>query len=245
MPATRRLRQDRPISDLTAANLAITHHSTVTEDQIDHLGHMNVRFYGENARQGSAVVLAELSGDADVTLTPVFVYTRHHREQLLGARLLVRSGVVDVSIDELRLYHELLNEDSGVVAATFVHRLRANDGAALPASVAERARARLVPIPEQGQSRSIDLASDPVASAPSLATVRERDLAIRRPRTVSPEECDEHGVCLRADARRARLGWRADPAPPAGAAARRAERRAHGLGFDGDPHRGRAASPRR
>jgi acyl-CoA thioester hydrolase len=196
----REVRQDRRITDLTATNLAVTHRSTVTEDQIDHLGHMNVRFYGENSREGSAVLLAELTGDATTTFTPVFVYTRHHREQLLGARLLVRSGVVDVDTDELRLYHELVNEDSGVVAATFVHLLLADDGAVLPIDLVERARARTVPIPEHGRSRSIDLESDPIASAPSRDELRDRDLAIRRPRTVTPEECGADGVVLRANA---------------------------------------------
>ena len=33
--------------------LPVTHTSTVTEDQIDHLGHMNVRFYGTNAQAAS------------------------------------------------------------------------------------------------------------------------------------------------------------------------------------------------
>jgi acyl-CoA thioesterase FadM len=195
--------------DLTAATLAITHRSTVTEDQIDHLGHMNVRFYGENAREATAVVLAELTGDEPITFTPVFVYTRHHREQLLGARLLVQSGVLDAGHDELRLYHELLNEDTGVVAATFVHRLRADGGAPIPAAVAERARAVVVPISERGQARSIDLDADPIVSAPSLEELRRRDLAIRRPRTVMPEECDADGVVHRANA--AGLVWGGEP----------------------------------
>jgi acyl-CoA thioester hydrolase len=204
-----RVRQDRRISDLTATDLTITHRSTVTEDQIDHLGHMNVRFYGENSREGSAVLLAELTGDTAITFTPVFVYTRHHREQLLGANLLVRSGLIDVDTDELRLYHELVNEDAGIVAATFVHRLRADDGAVLPTEVAELARARVVTIPEHGRSRSIDLASDPIASAPGRDVLRERDLAIRRPRTITPDECGADGVVLRANA--AGLVWGGEP----------------------------------
>jgi acyl-CoA thioesterase FadM len=209
LPVAGGVRQDRRISDLAATHLAITHRSTVTEDQIDHLGHMNVRFYGENARAGSAVVLADLTGDTPITFTPVFVYTRHHREQMLGARLVVKSGVLDVRADELRLYHELLNEDSGVVAATFVHRLRADDGVELPAAVAERARNVVVPISERGQARSIDLDADPIASAPGLDVMRERDLAIRRPRTVAPEECGPDGVVLRANA--PGLVWGGEP----------------------------------
>jgi acyl-CoA thioesterase FadM len=170
---------------------------------------MNVRFYGENSRAGSAVLLAELTAGAPVTFTPVFVYTRHHREQLLGASLLVRSGVVDVDTHELRLYHELVNDDSGVVAATFVHRLRADDGAVIPAEVADRARARIVGIPEHGRARSIDLESDPIAGAPALELLRERDLAIRHPRAVTAEECGDDGVVLRANA--AGLVWGGEP----------------------------------
>lgn len=209
MPTTRAVHQDRRISEQTTANLAITHHSTVTEDQIDHLGHMNVRFYGENARQGSAALLDEVVAGAPVTFTPVFVYTRHYREQLLGARLAVQSGVAGVGPDELRLYHELTNEDTGVRAATFVHRLRADGGAALPADVADRARTRIIEVPEHGRSRSIDLASDPVASTPDVAVLRARDLAIRRPRTVAAMECDEDGNYLRGNA--PGLVWGGEP----------------------------------
>ena len=40
--------------------LRTTHESQVTEDQIDHLGHMNVAFYAVNAQAGTRAVLAEL-----------------------------------------------------------------------------------------------------------------------------------------------------------------------------------------
>src|SRR5881394_580859 len=99
--------------------LAVTHTSSVTEDQIDHLGHMNVRFYGVNAHAGTAALLDALGvGRDDVQV--VEAYTRHHREQLLDAQLVVRSGVLDVGRSDLRLYHELANDETGVLAATFV-----------------------------------------------------------------------------------------------------------------------------
>ena len=55
------LRQDRAIDDTTTTPLTVTHHSAVTEDQIDHLGHMNVRFYGVNAHAGTAAILDRLA----------------------------------------------------------------------------------------------------------------------------------------------------------------------------------------
>ena len=77
--------------ETTTPGLAVTHHSTVTEEQIDHLGHMNVRFYGVNAAAGTRALLAEL-GVGRRRAQVVDLYTRHRREQLLGAELVVRSG---------------------------------------------------------------------------------------------------------------------------------------------------------
>ncbi len=190
--------------DLTSTDLTITHHSTVTKDQIDHLGHMNVRFYGVNAYAGTTAIIGALGLPAAVTLRPVDVYTRHHREQMLGAPLVVRSGVIDVSADGLGLYHELANEDSGELAATFVQRVRCIEGAAeasaLPASVVDRARSMVVAVPAHGATRSIALDTDPVASAPELSVLRERALAIRKPRAVTVEECGADGTLVWSNA---------------------------------------------
>jgi acyl-CoA thioesterase FadM len=185
----------------------------VTEDQIDHLGHMNVRFYGANAQAGTAALLDELVDD-DVTLRPVDIYTRHRREQLLGARLVVRSGVIGVDADGMRLYHELVNEDTATLAATFVHRLRAEDGPGalrpLPDSVVERARALVVEVPAPGAPRSIALETDPVASEPGLDMLRNRVLAMRKTRAVTADECDATGAYIRSNA--PILTWGGEPA---------------------------------
>ncbi len=202
-----------PITDFMTTNLAITHRSTVTDGQIDHLGHMNVRFYGANAQSGTATVLGELVDHEAVAFTPFDIYTRHHREQLLGARLLVRSGVIGVGTGVIRLYHELLNEDTGVLAATFVHRVRcettAGEPCPLPTSVAERARARIVAVPEHGAPRSIALRTDPVGTAPDLQTVRDHDLAMRKVRAVTAEECDDAGAFVWTNA--PGLTWGGEP----------------------------------
>jgi acyl-CoA thioester hydrolase len=207
-----RFRQDRPIDETTTSPLTVTHHSAVTEDQIDHLGHMNVRFYGVNAHAGTGVLLDALGidrSDAEV----VDAYTRHHREQLLGARLVVRSGVLAVDRYDVRLYHELANEETGVIAATFVHRVRREDGTGadlpLPDDVEARAGDLMTTIPPHGASRSIPLESDPIASAPALAALRERELAIRKPRLVSAEECTPDGRYVRTMA--PALVWAGEP----------------------------------
>jgi acyl-CoA thioester hydrolase len=213
LPGRSDVRQDRRITDITAPTLTITHRSAVTDEQIDHLGHMNVRFYGVNAQAGTAAVLGSLLDRDTATLRPVDIYTRHHREQLLGANLVVRSGVIEVQPDALRLYHELANEETGTLAATFVHRLRAEDPAGdplpLPIELVERARAVVVAIPEHGATRSISLDTDPITSAPPLETLRDRDLAMRKVRAISAEECDADGAYIRSNA--PMLTWGGEP----------------------------------
>ncbi len=213
MPRAKGFRQDRTIDDTTETQLTITHHSTVSENQIDHLGHMNVHFYGVNAQAGTAVLLGDIVDQRAVKLRPIDIYTRHHAEQLLGARLIVRSGVISVDTGSLRLYHELANEDTGALAATFFHRLRAEDATGtpvpLPAAVVELALASSVPIPAHGTTRSISLDTDPVATAPELAVLQERELAMRKVRTVSTDECDADGAYLRSNA--PMLAWGGHP----------------------------------
>jgi acyl-CoA thioesterase FadM len=213
LPPGNPVRQDRSIDDTTATHLTTTHHSTVTEKQIDHLGHMNVHFYGVNAQAGSAALLGGLADQSAVQLRPVDIYTRHYAEQLLDARLVVHSGVVDVDADSLRLYHELANEDTGALAATFFHRLRAEGPAGepvpLPGAIVDVANRSIVPVPAHGTTRSIALDTDPVATAPELQVLRDRQLAMRKVRTVSPDECDADGAFLRANA--PMLVWAGEP----------------------------------
>lgn len=173
---------------------------------------MNVRYYGVNAHAATAAVLDAIDLPRDDTEV-VDAYTRHHREQLLGAPLTVRSGVLDVGAVDLRLYHELANEDTGVLAATFVHRVRRVDsdrgGLPLPDGVAGRAGELMTTIPPHGASRSIPIESDPLASAPSLPDLRERNLAMRKPRAVSTEECTSDGTFVRTMA--PMLVWGGEP----------------------------------
>ena len=109
------------------SELLTTHESTVTPDQIDHLGHMNVRYYAVNAQAGTQAMLAAIPGWGGRPHIVHDVYTRHHREQLEGTSLAVRSAVIGAEPDGLRLHHELVATDSGVLAATFVHGISALD----------------------------------------------------------------------------------------------------------------------
>ena len=183
--------------------MELLHQTEVTPDQIDHLGHMNVRFYGVHARAGADQLLAGRLGiraDERQTVVGRDVYVRHHHEQLVGAPLEVRGGVLDASAAGLRLYEELVNADSGELAATFVLAFELADPTtrsplALDDEVVAAALADTVIVPEHGRPRSIDLDDDPVATAPSLEVLRDRGLAMRRPRVIDAREIpvDEHG----------------------------------------------------
>ncbi len=178
-------------------HLQVTHRSTVTEDQIDHLGHMNVQYYGTNARAATHAMEATLAVPDDLQLRLVDVYTRHHREQLLGTELEVRSGVVDADPGGLRLYHELAARETGDLAAAFMHHLVPTASgpttSALPESVVDQAQKRVIAVPDHGTSRSITLDVDPASAPPPLEELQTRDLAMRYPRSVGAEECDDTG----------------------------------------------------
>ena len=174
------------------------HTLTVTQDQIDHLGHMNVRFYTASACLGARALASGLGarGGGDARICERDIYVRHRREQLVGARLEVTGGVLEASRDCIRVYEELANVDSGDVAATFVMALAAIDEdrnpVKFPDDVVESAGAARVEIPDYGMSRSISFDDEP-AAPPSLDVLQARDLAQRQVRVVEAAECDEDG----------------------------------------------------
>ena len=178
------------------AELRVTHQSRVTTDQIDHLGHMNVRFYGVNAQRGTQALTRTMGLDVD-RLHLDDIYTRHHREQMLDTSLEVRSAIVSADPDRVRIYHELVDVDSDVLAATFVHGLTAVDSSGAPSDLPDgtvgRLREEAVDIPERGASRSVDLDADPMFGAPTLEALRSRGLEMREPRAVTTDECGSDG----------------------------------------------------
>lgn len=157
----------------TQHNLTVSHTSTVTPDQIDELGHMNVRWYGANA-VAATQSMCERLGLGEPLLAGA--YTRHHHEQLEGNQLEVRSSVLRGG-RTLRFFHELRNQADDDLAATFVHDL-----------VHPQIESPGVELPDYGKARSIDLDVDRFATAPTLDELRGRGLAIRLEREVTTED---------------------------------------------------------
>lgn len=169
---------------VVVTSLEISHRSTVSPAQIDDLGHMNVQYYGVNAIAATRNLLTRIDLDqARLRST----YTRHHREQMEGNELEVRSAVLGaatgVGAERLAFYHELRNRETDELAASFVHEL---DHPSIGASV--EGLVGIDELPEHGRPRSLRLDSDGLASAPSLQRVQELGLASRKPRTVDSDD---------------------------------------------------------
>lgn len=162
-----------PPSPQPTPALVVTHTSVVEPDQIDELGHMNVRWYGANAVAGTQAMCERLGLDEPAL---VGAYTRHHHEQLEGNELEVRSAVL-LGGPRLRLFHELRNRADNDLAATFVHELDV-----------QPVEAPGIELPDYGRPRTLDLDIDRFATAPSLGELQDRGLAMRLERAVTTED---------------------------------------------------------
>ena len=183
--------------------MKITHESSVTTEQIDHLGHMNVRFYGVNARAGTLALLAGLGRSANDTRLDD-IYTRHFTEQTEGAALEVHTAILGASPTRITLYHELHNVETNVVAASFVYGL-APATRRFGHEIVDGLEADAITIPAHGAPRSISLDADLLGPAPSLEQAIDQGLAVRLPREISAAECDSSGAHL--DACLSSMSW--------------------------------------
>jgi len=108
--------------------MQLLHESTVLPEQIDSLGHMNVRFYMARMETANQTLIKNLgldtgaseSGAGQSYLRRVDTYTRFLREQFEGAPLHTLGDVLDVSENGVRSYVEIRNPDTDAVAATFI-----------------------------------------------------------------------------------------------------------------------------
>ena len=179
--------------------------SPVSAAEIDELGHLSVPFYEQRA-VAACHKLAESHGldiaschKHGIEFTLVDAYLRNLREQFLGAPLMVRGGVLAVSGQRLQCYQELVNTETNELSATFVYafelqRYTTREPLPLPDQLVQSASESIIPWPEHGRPRSIDLQHTP--ATPALATLQQLELALTKPRTVEAEECDETGLYL-------------------------------------------------
>lgn len=181
------------------AALRRLHASVVPTEEIDQLGHMNVRFYGVRAMAASQKLAEDLSltpGAAGSRLVFTDLFTRWFREQLEGAKLEVWGGVLDVSDTHVRMYQELINADSGELSATFVHVLQLQDPhtrepVPFTSELIDACRRAQVAWPEHGRPRSINL--ERLSTTLTLEEAHSRGLSARPARTIEADECGPEG----------------------------------------------------
>lgn len=185
------------------AGLQCLRSAVVEADDIDRLGHMNVRIYGMHGLFGAKTLASQLglpeSRQTDTGALTAFtdLYTRHYREQLVGAPLEVWGGVLDASETKLRVYNELVNPELDELAATFVHTLQLQDRqthAQVPFApeMIESAKKAAIALPEHGRSRSVD--ADGAPPSLPLFEARARGLELLKPRIIEEDECDSDGL---------------------------------------------------
>ncbi len=208
--------------------MELLYSSEVKSSEIDHLGHMNVRFYMERAQRANKALMESLGlGPAACEalggrLAQNDSYTRYHREQFVGSMLQVRGGVLEASAEGLSLYFEVVNDAKAQVAASFIIGASMCDRATrarlpLPPEAVAKAAAKTIEAPEHGQTRTVDL------SAPRL-DLRFEDLAERlgddhadpmsrrMQRVIEAADCDEFGFL--ADSQDLMFGNLRMPQPP-------------------------------
>jgi acyl-CoA thioester hydrolase len=192
-----------------AAALRTFDTAEVKPEEIDGLGHMNVRFYMERAQRANRLLLAELGVGADegeapgVRATQADTYVRYQREQFQGQLLSVNGGVLEATPTGLRAFYELANPARGEIAATFIIVTaltdRATGGPApLPAETLKAAEAARIELPDHGRPRTIDLAPPRLdltydAVAARISEEGSDPWSRRMKWPVPAEACDEHG----------------------------------------------------
>ena len=181
--------------------------TTVLPEEIDSLGHMNVRYYIARMEAANKTLLqnAGLIAPNDKRLLQrVDTYTRFRAEQFEGARLQTFGGVLRLGEGGMQSYVEIRNPDTTTVAATFIVTTVLADRtsrATVPFSrtAIEQAQLDTIELPAFAQPRSLALA--PLSSEVTLA---ELDASIpdvegggmmsgRRAAVIEPQDIDEQG----------------------------------------------------
>ncbi len=184
--------------------LQALHDSVVLEEEIDSLGHMNVRFYVQRADSANRALL-KASGimPADgQRFRRIDTFNRFHREQFAGAKLqtlagfIAREGASDTSVDT---YVEIRNTDNGDLAASFVFSTGIIDiNSQQLVSLPDLSGITPIEPPDYGKPRSLSLKEPSKVDLATLESVVPDEptpgmMSGRRENTVHQDDCDEKG----------------------------------------------------
>jgi acyl-CoA thioester hydrolase len=137
-----------------------TARGTVHNWQCDHMGHVNVRAYGERFEEACWQFYAMLGlrpsrlRSGEIHMAAVQQDIAYRKELYGGDVVVVRTSMLEVRDKVIRFQHELINGETGDVAATSTFTVVCLD--------ATERRARPFPDDVLAQARAL-LASDPLA----------------------------------------------------------------------------------
>jgi len=183
----------------------------VTADQIDSLGHLNVRYYIERMDDANRRLLSGMgiTRNTDTFLRRVDTYNKFRREQFEGAVLsthgaLIAEGLIGPA-GSVPAYFEVRNEATGDIAASFLTAtLRVDQMTQQPVgalvSEGSPSSGELVPMapPEASLPRSLSLNAPRVIPMQTLmdelpTEVVQGNMTGRRENVVKVEDCDDRG----------------------------------------------------
>jgi acyl-CoA thioester hydrolase len=188
--------------------------SRVQPEEIDSLGHLNVRFYLERVDRAEQAMLSALGLSRETLQTtgarmrPVDTYSQFRREQFEGAELAVLGGVLGTEPTRIRSYFEVRNPARDEIAAVFVITSELTDRTTrvpreLPAQLRQANEQYGVLLPDYARPRSLSL--DPPRTdvrladlLPRIPEASEFGMTGRREAEILAEDCDADGV-LRDD----------------------------------------------
>lgn len=145
------------------------HEAPVGPEEIDNLGHMNMRYYSVRAAAATEALLSRWGFSAEqlkaegLVLTYKDVFNHYVAEQFAGATLVVDGGVTEAGPDGITFYQEITNPKTGARAATFIikpvlqTRIDRQD-TPLPKELLSRAQEALIDLPAHAAPRTLSLA---------------------------------------------------------------------------------------
>lgn len=170
--------------------------------ECDHMGHMNVRFYGARAMEGMVGLTDALDmpgafhANANATVIVKEQHIRFLREARAGAPLHMVAGVLEMTDSEARILQLIIHSNTGELAAgiqSLVSHVTVREERPFAWSARARARAQALAIamPERAAPRSLT-----IDTPPGIATLAEADrlgLVRLSAGAISAQDCDVFG----------------------------------------------------
>jgi acyl-CoA thioester hydrolase len=189
----------------------LLHQSIVDASEIDSLGHLNVRYYVQRAREASYALLerAGIALEAGEVIRWTDTFNRFHREQFEGASLETFGGFIsdegfeNESSALSRAYFEIRNPDSKTLAASFVVSMHIVDSSGRLVSDQQRAQLsqrpeHFIAIPAHGAPRTLNHKPVKAVSFEEIEAIIDEGPVLdmmsgRREVIVLAQECDAQG----------------------------------------------------